>query len=182
MGFKKILVALDFSPLTPAVFHKALELGQANQAQLLLFHCVTSDGLTTPPPVGGDLGLSPHLIDQAYRVELEQKLAKTQRVEQWLEAYGEKAIRAGVPTEFDHQVSDPPTSICTTATEWQSDLIIMGRRGRTGLAEILLGSVSNYVLHHAPCSVLIVQGTSNEVPEEEGLSIAEIDANSKLEG
>ena len=162
MGFNKILVALDFSPLTPIVFHKALALGQANQARLLLFHCVTSDGLMTPPPLSGDLGLSPHLIDQAYRVELEQKLAKTQRIEQWLEAYGETAIRAGVPTEFDHQIAEPTTSICTIAQEWQADLIIMGRRGRTGLVEILLGSVSNYVLHHAPCSVLIVQDPDNE--------------------
>ncbi|NEO28803.1 MAG: universal stress protein, partial [Kamptonema sp. SIO4C4] len=35
--------------------------------------------------------------------------------------------------------------------------VIIGRRGRVGLSEILLGSVSNYVLHHAPCAVMVVQ-------------------------
>jgi nucleotide-binding universal stress UspA family protein len=33
----------------------------------------------------------------------------------------------------------------------------MGRRGRTGLSELFLGSVSNYVTHHAPCSVLTLK-------------------------
>jgi len=37
-------------------------------------------------------------------------------------------------------------------------VIMIGRHGRTGLAEFFLGSVSNYVMHHAPCSVLTIQG------------------------
>ncbi|MGC1393382.1 MAG: universal stress protein [Coleofasciculaceae cyanobacterium] len=36
-------------------------------------------------------------------------------------------------------------------------MVVVGRRGRTGLAEAFLGSVSNYVVHHAPCSVLVIQ-------------------------
>jgi nucleotide-binding universal stress UspA family protein len=43
---------------------------------------------------------------------------------------------------------------------WHADLIVMGRRGVSGMHELFLGSVSNYVTHHAPCSVLVVQGTS----------------------
>ncbi|MFM7578374.1 MAG: universal stress protein, partial [Microcystaceae cyanobacterium] len=36
------------------------------------------------------------------------------------------------------------------------DVIVVGHRGRWGLSEILLGSVSNYVFHHAHCPVLVV--------------------------
>ena len=43
------------------------------------------------------------------------------------------------------------------AKDWNADLIIMGRRGLTGLSEMFLGSVSNYVVHHASCSVLLIQ-------------------------
>ncbi|NEO65320.1 MAG: universal stress protein, partial [Moorea sp. SIO4G2] len=39
-------------------------------------------------------------------------------------------------------------------------LIVLGRRGLGGLKEMVLGSVSNYVVHHAPCSVLVVQGVA----------------------
>ncbi|HIK43734.1 MAG TPA: universal stress protein, partial [Leptolyngbyaceae cyanobacterium M65_K2018_010] len=37
-----------------------------------------------------------------------------------------------------------------------ADLIVVGRRERGRIKAALLGSVSNYVVHHAPCSVLIV--------------------------
>ncbi|MEO0350033.1 MAG: universal stress protein, partial [Cyanobacteria bacterium P01_A01_bin.15] len=47
--------------------------------------------------------------------------------------------------------------------QWNADLIMMGRRGRSGFSELLLGSVSNYVMHHAPCSVLTVQGVLQPV-------------------
>ncbi|MGL4622525.1 MAG: universal stress protein, partial [Chroococcidiopsis sp.] len=47
--------------------------------------------------------------------------------------------------------------ICDFALAWKADLIVTGRRGRRGLSEFFMGSVSNYVLHHASCSVLTVQ-------------------------
>jgi hypothetical protein len=33
----------------------------------------------------------------------------------------------------------------------------MGKRGHQGLKQMFLGSVSNYVIHHSPCSILLVQ-------------------------
>lgn len=42
-------------------------------------------------------------------------------------------------------------------------LIVVGSHQRRGMAEIMLGSTSNYVMHHAPCSVLVVHpDTKNE--------------------
>ena len=37
-----------------------------------------------------------------------------------------------------------------------ADLIAIGSHGRRGLNELVLGSVSNYVLHHVSCSVLLI--------------------------
>jgi hypothetical protein len=51
----------------------------------------------------------------------------------------------------------PGPTICKLAHDWPADLIVLGNRGRSGMAELLLGSVSNYVLHHAACSVLVVK-------------------------
>jgi nucleotide-binding universal stress UspA family protein len=73
-----------------------------------------------------------------------------------LNHFSAQANSAGVNTEFSQNVGSPGRVICELARVWQANLIFMGRRGRSGLTEILLGSVSNYVLHHAPCSVHIV--------------------------
>jgi nucleotide-binding universal stress UspA family protein len=57
---------------------------------------------------------------------------------------------------------DPGHSICESAQNWGADLIVLGRRGRTGFAEAFLGSVSNYVVHHASCSVFVIQEVKAE--------------------
>jgi nucleotide-binding universal stress UspA family protein len=62
----------------------------------------------------------------------------------------------GIKTEFTQIPGNPGQTIKKIAQNWDADLIVMGSRGRTGLSELVLGSVSNYVMHHAPCSVLIV--------------------------
>jgi len=55
-------------------------------------------------------------------------------------------------------VGEPGREICALAQEWSADLILLGRRGMQGLGELLLGSVSNFVMHRANCAVLVVQG------------------------
>lgn len=51
----------------------------------------------------------------------------------------------------------PASVILLAAEEWNPDLLVIGSRGRTGLAKFLLGSVSQKVLHHAPCAVRIAR-------------------------
>ncbi len=55
----------------------------------------------------------------------------------------------------------PDSRIVETAEKIKADLIIVGSHGYNRWERILLGSVSNSVVHHAPCSVLVVR-TSDE--------------------
>jgi nucleotide-binding universal stress UspA family protein len=64
----------------------------------------------------------------------------------------------GIMAESSYQTGDPGTNICDLARSWGADLIVLGRRGLKGFAELLAGSVSNHGVHHAPCSVLVAQG------------------------
>ncbi|WP_390691905.1 universal stress protein [Aetokthonos hydrillicola] len=73
-----------------------------------------------------------------------------------------QADEAGVTVEIEQCSGTPGKTICDVARTWNADLIIVGRRGYSGMREIFLGSVSNYVLHHAPCSVLSIQGSMPE--------------------
>jgi nucleotide-binding universal stress UspA family protein len=69
----------------------------------------------------------------------------------------QEATSSGVKVEYQQVPGIPGRTICRVAEKWQADLILIGRRGRTALMELFLGSVSNYVVHHAQCCVLIVQ-------------------------
>ena len=52
---------------------------------------------------------------------------------------------------------DPRTEIVDEAIKWNSDLIVVGSHGYTGIKRLLLGSVAQYVVAHAPCSVEVVR-------------------------
>jgi len=60
-------------------------------------------------------------------------------------------------------MGDPGRWIRDLAHSWEADLIVLGRRGLTGVAEMFLGSVSNYIVHHVGCSVLVVQFSGSGV-------------------
>ena len=47
--------------------------------------------------------------------------------------------------------------ICALAVEEQVDVIVVGSHGHRALVDVLLGSVSSYVLHHSPCPVLLIR-------------------------
>lgn len=53
---------------------------------------------------------------------------------------------------------DPRQHIAAAAEDWPADLVVMGARGLGPFKGFLLGSVSTAVIHHAPCSVLVVKG------------------------
>lgn len=156
--FHKLLVALDRANTSTAVFHRALALAQAQHSQLLLFH-----GLLGPSPqpnvlVTGSLGVyssgyAQEMLQQAREWAEEER----QEIADWLRALCDQAIATGVAAEFDYRDGEPGQQMCALAKTWGADLIVVGRRGRAGLSEIVLGSVSNYVVHHAPCAVLVVQ-------------------------
>lgn len=55
----------------------------------------------------------------------------------------------------------PGEEICQLSEDKNADSIVMGRRGLGAVEELLLGSVSQFVIHHAPCTVCLVPG-----PEE----------------
>jgi len=157
MGFKKILVAIDRSVQADSVFGQALDLAKRDAAQLLILNCLNFDtyGLSTDNPL-----FSLRSDITSIRIQEEWLLQELDQVDSWLATYVEQAQQAGVAVESMSKVGNPASWIRDLAKSWQADLIVLGRRGRSLVTAILLGSVSNHVIHHAPCSVLIVQGVA----------------------
>jgi universal stress protein A len=54
-------------------------------------------------------------------------------------------------------VGKPAAEIVNAAKEWPADVIVIGSHGRAGVTRVLLGSVAEAVMRHAPCPVLVVR-------------------------
>lgn len=175
MSFRRILAAIDHSPLENRVFRQAADLAQSEGAELLLAHCVDARAVTAatamPGTIGGTgvglyptagIGVQPAAVEPiqpVYPADWDQTLQQEQN---WLKRYQAEASDQGIPAQIDCQFGVPNDYICDLAKTWPADLVVIGRRGRQGLTEVFLGSVSNHVVHHAPCAVLVIQGEPAE--------------------
>lgn len=80
-------------------------------------------------------------------------------VEQVAAALGSSGVpRATVETLV--LAGSPGRSLCELASERHADAIVVGSRGRGGLKRALLGSVSDYIIRNAPCSVIVTRATN----------------------
>lgn len=161
--FSKIIAALDRSELSTKVFAQSLNLARDNHAQLMLLHVLSpgdEDYPSFPPSPGIDSYYPNPQSEEALKQYLEWWRTYEQSSLEVLKSLAEQAQQAGVTTEFRQQLGSPGRVICELADTWNADLIIVGRRGRSGLGEFILGSVSNYVIHQAHCSVLTLQPQS----------------------
>jgi nucleotide-binding universal stress UspA family protein len=76
-----------------------------------------------------------------------------------IRAHYEDLLRAGVNATltFDSDLGgNPAQQIADAAREAHADLIVVGTRGHTDIGGLLLGSVTQRLLHEAPCPVLVV--------------------------
>ncbi|MHC5935256.1 universal stress protein [Nostoc sp.] len=169
MNFKRILVAINHSPLTSIVFDRALNLAQQEQAKLMILHCLVDFTAINPGfESGGTFGLypintgfSPSLREETLQLEIEQAKA-------WLQEYCDQATARNISTEYQHHFGEPGATISSVAQEWNADLIVLGRHDHSAMgyapleaiAEFFVGSVSNHVVDHANCSVLVIKDTN----------------------
>jgi nucleotide-binding universal stress UspA family protein len=63
----------------------------------------------------------------------------------------------GAKVEQSVVQGDPGVVLCEQADALGADVVVVGSRGRGALKRALLGSVSTYVVHNAPCPVLVVR-------------------------
>ncbi|HEY9198284.1 MAG TPA: universal stress protein [Gammaproteobacteria bacterium] len=110
--------------------------------------CGAAVTLTTALPLDNDLE---SLGTQDLQAQ-ETALAQT-----WLDAAAGEMKAAGIPykTEVRH-AEHPDVAIVESAREAAADVIVMGRRGKRGLARLMVGHATAKVIGSAPCDVLVV--------------------------
>ena len=148
---KRILLATDFSRWARRAEDYACELACSWRASLT----VLSVAEFAP-------GLNPdYSINQQYLADL-LKTASSQLVD-----LKGRAERRGIAVTTRMATGIPSEEVITVARAEDSDLIVVGTRGRTGLAHVLLGSTAERVIRGAPCPVLAVR-TEPADNEDEG--------------
>jgi nucleotide-binding universal stress UspA family protein len=160
--FQRILVAVTPDSQTDQVVQDAIGLAKLTHARLMLLHVLSPVDEGYPMPVYP-------IPDSAYYGIHEEAIKNYATQWQTYERQGIEFLKqlvnaagsAEVLAELTQTVGEPGRAICALAATWDADLILLGRRGHKGLSELFLGSVSNYVLHYAPCSVLTIQGKTS---------------------
>jgi nucleotide-binding universal stress UspA family protein len=66
----------------------------------------------------------------------------------------------GAPVETRVERGAPGAVLCELADALGADVVVVGSRGRGAIRRLVLGSVSSYVVHNAPCPVLVVRAGS----------------------
>ena len=178
--FAKILVALDASSQAPAIFDFALSIAQPGLSKLLLLHLIDWQIPEVSPWVGIGTLYDVNVSSDRYNWNRQHLQQEIEQSKIWLKSYAQKAISHNIDCEFECRLGSCNLGIGDRAKEWNADVIVIGRRGRGNISELILGSVSNYVIHHAPCSVLVVQGTkTSEIGELSNLTEHKSDNSKK---
>lgn len=144
--FKHILIPVDGSPTAQQAVEKAAGLARAFGSQATALYVID------PYPFTG-LG-----SDFAYG-QAEYLSAAQAEAAEATEAARSALVAAGVAVQT--QVVEAHAiwrGILDAAAAVDADLIVMGSHGRSGLEKLVLGSVAQRVVSHAPLPVLIVRG------------------------
>ena len=143
-GPRKILVAIDGSENAERAAQAAIELGKKCRSSLIVLSVVPHPGTLASPP-------------RDYYDYYESI------IQRWVDKVVQDCERQGVAARGQIMRAQPsiPGEILEVAKAEGADLVIVGSRGlsmlKGGFRQVLAGSVSNAVVSHAPCNVLVVK-------------------------
>jgi nucleotide-binding universal stress UspA family protein len=140
--FSKILVPMDGSSTSFKALSAAIELSQRIGSQVCVLHIMED---------------VPKLYIESQKL-LDQLLSsRTEEGKKLLEKIKQEAKSKNVVITTELQLGDPATIILEASKKQGYDTIIMGTRGLGHFKGLVLGSVSNKVVHHSSCSILLIR-------------------------
>ncbi|WP_028274149.1 universal stress protein [Atopococcus tabaci] len=149
--YQRILVAIDGSREAERAFKKAVEVAKRNNATLIIAHVIDTRSYQSFSTFDGSIADN----------------AKTE-ARNTLNEYKEYAAKEGLAeTVTVLEFGSPKVMVAKQIPDAQNvDLIILGATGLNAVERLFIGSVSEYVIRHARCDVLIVRtDLDNHVPD-----------------
>lgn len=151
-NIKKVLIALDYNPTAQKVAETGFSLATSLGAELTLLHVITdpvfyaSSGFSPIMGFNGYVDVSPTVLDSIEGL----KNASLQYLNKTKQHLGDTTIQAIV------KEGDFAETILKTAKELHSDIIVIGSHSQKWLENILIGSVTERVLHQSSIPLFIV--------------------------
>lgn len=143
----KVVVAVDPSECSIVAIRAVAEQFRPGDVELHLLHVI--DPRTYVPLAEG-------AVHDSNRVEALHK-ASTQQARDLIASGTKLLADAGYRVKTSIREGDPRTTIIAYAKHVKAGMIVVGSHSRHGLQRLLLGSVAEYVVRHAPCTVEIAR-------------------------
>lgn len=151
--YQRIMVAVDGSSESELAFKKAVNVAQRNDSELVLAHVIDTRAFQTVSSFDG------MLAEQA--TEMAKQTLKD------YEDYARKHQVTAVKTVIEYG-SPKPIIAKQLPEDHDIDLIMIGATGLNAVERIFIGSVSEYVIRHVGCDVLVVRtDLENKVPAKD---------------
>jgi nucleotide-binding universal stress UspA family protein len=139
--FKQVLCGTDFSESSFKALDYGLRFAKLAEGKLIILHLVHV-------PAGDLLG------EKAYTLNFDE--AKN-RMTEMLEEVRVNRLERYANTELIVDLGDPAEQIIQLASRRNVDLIVTSTHGRSGLSHLIMGSVAEKIIRHAPCPVFVVR-------------------------
>lgn len=149
--YRRVLVALDGSELAERVLPHVEALAQKFGSHLVLVRAVASQG-----PLSSAREVGPTTVGRLMDPTPDRQVYE-EEAERYLRALADHLRNQGYQVDYE-QVEGPAAEVIIhRARALGADLIAMTTHGHTGLGKLVLGSVAEEVVTHAPCPVLLVR-------------------------
>ena len=151
-NMKKVLIALDYNPTAQKVAEVGFSMAKSMNAEVILLHIITdpvfyaTSGYSPIMGFSGYIDVSPIQLDNIQAL----KKASLEFLDKSRLHLGDKGIKTLV------KEGDFADTILQTAKELHSDIIVVGSHSRKWLENILMGSVTEKVLHNSTIPLFIV--------------------------
>lgn len=149
---KKVLIALDYNPTAQKVAEVGFSMAKSMNAEAILLHVIMDPLFYSTPGYSPIMGFNGYMDMGPVQLESVEGLknASLQYLDKSREHLGDKSIQTIV------KEGDFADAILETAKEFNANIIVIGSHSRKWLENILMGSVTEKVMHHTTIPLLIV--------------------------